>query len=415
MPQTFGKDIQYAKFCAYGFLKNLKFYEAFLVLFFLDKGLSFFEIGILYAIREIVTNILEIPTGVIADVVGRRKTMIQSFAAYIISFGVFYFADGFWVIVIAMVIFSIGDAFRSGTHKAMIFEYLKLNSWEDQKVHYYGHTRSWSQIGSAVSSLLAAGIVFYSGSYSLIFLLTGIPYLFDLLLMVSYPAALDGETSAFDRKKIWQAFGMVWKNFLGSFKSLEVFRAMGSLSVYSGYFKAIRDYLQPVIQGLALAAPILLYLENEKRTALLVGFIYFLIFLITSFSSRRSGRFADLFPNLKTPLNLSLAFGLFAGVLAGVFYFLEWHILSVIFFLLIYVIENLRKPIAISLVTDMFNKNILATVLSVESQATSLLAAIVAPLIGWLADTLGLGLSIVIISGMLLLLSPLAMPRRKAF
>ena len=59
-------------------------------MFLLDKGLSFTLIGTLYAYREIMVNVLEVPTGVIADALGRRRTMVQSFAAYIISFLIFY-------------------------------------------------------------------------------------------------------------------------------------------------------------------------------------------------------------------------------------------------------------------------------------------------------------------------------------
>ena len=35
------------RFSMYGFLKNLRFFEPFLVLFFRDAGLSFFQIGVL--------------------------------------------------------------------------------------------------------------------------------------------------------------------------------------------------------------------------------------------------------------------------------------------------------------------------------------------------------------------------------
>ncbi len=42
------------------------------------------------------------------------------------------------VLLVAMVFFAFGDAFRTGTHKAMIFEYLKIKSWQSQKVDYYG-------------------------------------------------------------------------------------------------------------------------------------------------------------------------------------------------------------------------------------------------------------------------------------
>ncbi len=77
MGEIFKKDLQYAKFSAYGFLKNLKLFEPFLILFLLDKGLSFTLIGTLYAYRELMSSLLEVPTGVIADAVGRRRTMVQ--------------------------------------------------------------------------------------------------------------------------------------------------------------------------------------------------------------------------------------------------------------------------------------------------------------------------------------------------
>ncbi|MFW6262769.1 MAG: MFS transporter, partial [Thermotogota bacterium] len=42
------KDGQFYKFAMYGFLKNLRFFEPFLILFFRDVGLSFLQIGILF-------------------------------------------------------------------------------------------------------------------------------------------------------------------------------------------------------------------------------------------------------------------------------------------------------------------------------------------------------------------------------
>ena len=51
-------DIQYARFSAYGFLKNLQFFEPFLILHLLAIGVSYLEIGTLYAVREITINVL---------------------------------------------------------------------------------------------------------------------------------------------------------------------------------------------------------------------------------------------------------------------------------------------------------------------------------------------------------------------
>lgn len=45
MHPGFTKDLQFYKFSLYGFLKNLRFFEPFLYLFFLEQGLNFLQIG----------------------------------------------------------------------------------------------------------------------------------------------------------------------------------------------------------------------------------------------------------------------------------------------------------------------------------------------------------------------------------
>jgi MFS family permease len=407
------KDLQYYKFCTYGFLKNLRFFEPFLLLFFLDVGLTFLQIGILYSIREIARNLLEIPAGIIADSLGRKRTMITSFMFYIISFVVFYFSETYTVLICAMLLYALGDAFRTGTHKAMIFDYLKLNDRAHQKVHYYGHTRSWSQIGSAVSSLIAGGFIFWSGNFRMIFLFSIVPYLLDLILVSSYPKVLDGLATNFDKRKIIENFKRVFLDFLHAFKTKELLKAVTNLSVHTGYFRALKDYLQPVLQTLALSLPVFLVYTKEQRTAIVVAIVYFVIYMLTSFSSRNSGRFSQIFHNLNKPLNLTLLLGLLFGLISGLLYENQWIIISCVFFIGIYLIENLRKPIGISYVADTVNKDILATVLSAESQAHTIISAIMAPLLGFMADNMGLGYSVMVLSGMLILLFPVFILRKK--
>ena len=154
------KDLQLFKFSAYGFLKNLRFFDVFILLFFRQQGITFLQIGTLISIREISITILEIPTGLIADCYGRRSSMIFSFISYILSFFIFFFFPKFGLYAVAMILFGMGEAFRTGTHKAMILEYLKQKEITHQKVEYYGFTRSWSQIGSASAALIAGTIVF---------------------------------------------------------------------------------------------------------------------------------------------------------------------------------------------------------------------------------------------------------------
>lgn len=404
------KDIQYYKFCLYGFLKNLRFFEPFLYLFFLEKGLNFLEIGTLITVREITRNILEIPTGILADVMGRRRTMIFAFIFYILSFFIFYISTVYWLFIVAMLFFSFGDAFRTGTHKAMIFEYLKIKGWDNQKVFYYGNTRSWSQMGSAISSLIAAFIVFYSGSYKFIFLFSTIPYVFDLALMITYPKELDGKIQIFEGRKVKDNFRKVIKEVIHSFRDVRLFKAISNISVYSGFYRAVKDYLQPVLNTFVLALPVYFVLTKEQTSAMVIGGVYFIIYFLTSYASRKSGKISEKFKGLTRPLNLSLLIGLLFGVLSGIFYKQDisvMAVLSIIIFIGIYIIENIRKPMGIAYVTELLNENILATALSTESQVKSVYAALLAPLIGLLADVFGIGIALLLVSAFLLVLIPL--------
>jgi hypothetical protein len=295
----------------------------------------------------------------------------------------------------------------------MIFEYLKINNWQDQKVHYYGDTRSWSQIGSAVSALIAAVIVFLSADYKYIFAYSILPYLINLLLMISYPKELDGVIKHHPGSEIMTKFVMVIKTSIHSFINISTLRVISSLSVFSGFHRATKDYLQPVLAAFALSLPIFLVYEENKRTALVIGIAYFFIYILTAFASRKSGKIATKFQHIIVPLNISMLAGLVMGVLIGIFYNLDLLLISIILYIGIFIIQNLRKPMGIAYVSDMTNQDILATTLSVESQVTSLFSGIIAVVIGYCADRFGLGTAMILVSFVLLVFTPLYIAKEK--
>jgi len=376
------------------------------MLFFIEKGINFLEIGILYSAREIAIIIMEIPSGIISDALGRRKTLIASFFVYIISFILFYFSQNYFGLLIGMVFFAFADAFRSGVHKAMIFQYLKIFNWSDYKVDYYGHTRSWSQTGSAASSLIAAAIVYYYERYDIIFIASIIPYLADMILVYSYPKYLDGEIVQFSGTKIKDRFKLVLSSTIHSIKHTNFFRILVNLTLYTGYYKAVKDYIQPLLKYIAMGMPFLAYLNDEKRIAITTGIIYFVLYLLTAISSKFSGRFSNIFKQIFKPMNLTLTVGLIIGIATGLTFTLGYYILPIFGFMLIMIIENLRKPIGIGVIADISQDESMATTMSITSQAKSVFAAIIAPIIGLIADVYSPGIGIAIVSLILLLILP---------
>jgi len=392
---TIIKNRQYFKFSSYGFLKNLRFFDAFFILFLVEKGLSFSQIGILYAVREIIINVIEIPSGIIADTYGRKNALMGSLFVYIISFVVFYFSNDFWLFLIAFILYGIGEAFRSGTHKGMIMDYLQLNHWEGQRINYYGHTRAWSQVGSAISALIAGGIVFYSGSYQKVFLYSIIPYLFNLFLILSYPKKLNhslGQRNLKSRPDV----RFTLKSFLKIIKRPKILEIINTSAIHTAYLRAVKDYIQLLMVNVAFIVPVMLHIETEKKNGIVIGVIYFFIYLATSRASKLSSKVAK--KSKRNISHITLLIGFVFGILCGVFYIHDLWIIAIIAFVGIYIIENIRKPILTGIIADNVPNEILTSVLSAQSLLSTIITAILALVFGLLADRVGIGVSFVAVS-----------------
>lgn len=385
------RDKMFYQFSAYGFLKNLRFFEPFIILIFRSYGLSYLQIGLLYSIRDIATNVMEIPTGLLADSFGRRKAMIGAFLSYIASFTLLYAFDEFWILALAMVLFASGEAFRSGTHKALILEYLIINDLSDLKVAYYGMTRSASQLGSALNALIAAGLVFYTGNYRLMFLAAVLPYLLDLINLILYPAALDGKITGGEGLGAWLRLKKTLGDFWGIFRDGHQLRTLLNSASFMGVFQTTKDYLQPVLAAWVLSAAIFPGLAATSREAVVIGLVYFLIYLMTSYASRQAYTISGRFRSLIKAVNLTYLAGIGALLAAGILTYLELGTLAVACFLGMFLINNIRRPINVGVISDQISSRIMASGLSAESQLTSLFSAIFAPLLGYLVDRFGLG------------------------
>jgi len=395
------------KFAAYGFLKNLRLFEPFILLFFIEAGLSYTEIGLLMAIKQISVYILEIPTGVYADAMGRRKSMLMSMGSYMISFIIFFLFSSFWLFALAMVLYAMGDAYRTGTHKAMILEYLKIKNIAHKKVEYYGATRSYSQLGSAMNALLAGFIVFYTGNYRDIFIITILPYIFNFINLATYPKELDGEIlKEIGKGRILRQFKNTLRDFKEMFKDKIALKAILNSSLFSASYEAVKDYLQVVLETFALSLPILLFLSGDKRTAVVIGIVYFFIYLMTSYASRNSYKIVNRVGNLGKAINTTLILGALIIILTGVFYHINWLVLSIILFLLIYVLHNIRRPMNVGYIADRIKSRVMASGLSVESQTKTFMGAALAFLMGFFADLFGIGAALVIIGFIVLTLAP---------
>ena len=60
--------------------------------------------------------------------------------------------------------------------------------------------------------------------------------------------------------------------------------------LFSGQFKAIKDYVQIIVEMSVLSSSVFLFLQGRKGLAITLGAVYFIIFFLSSLSSKYAYR-----------------------------------------------------------------------------------------------------------------------------
>ncbi|WP_427340152.1 MFS transporter [Caloranaerobacter sp. DY30410] len=400
------KDKQIWKFCFYGFLKNLKFFEPYLYIYLLANGLSLFKVGVLFAIREIVTYIFEVPSGIFADSYGKKTELLICFTFYIISFIFFFLSTNYMVIIIAMIFFGLGEAFRSGTHKAMIYSYLEQKGWFSYKGFVYGRTRSFSLLGSSISAFLSIIFVLKLPAMRWIFLICILPYILDFLLILSYPNSLNEKNeSDLSIKKFFVNSFIKLKSI---FNNKMLVKVLISSSLYDGIFKTIKDYIQPILQTtiLLMGASYITNLDSDSQIKVILGITYGIFYIFSSMASRNIYRLNKYLPSSKL---MQISFDIM-GILSIALYFtIKFKLIYLVLglYFVLYVLKDGRRPLVVDVCGDYMNKDERATVMSIDSQLKSLFVVILAPLFGFIADKFSIQVLFLIIGISMLIINRL--------
>jgi hypothetical protein len=322
--------------------------------------------------------------------------MIASFVAYIASFVAFGFASGLAGLVPAMLLFGVGEAFRTGTHKAMIFDWLKQEGRTSERTAVYGRTRSWSKIGSALSVVIATAFVLATNRFAPLFFLAIVPYVVGIVNFLGYPRALDGTGTTGPREPgsaLARPFRHLRESLATCWSLRPVRRLLADSMGYEGIYKASKDYLQPVLQAAAVPALASLSigaaLGEPQRAALLVGPVYVGLFLLSAVAARHAHRLtARLGDEGRASRLLWLAtLGLWLALLPAMRY--DVGVAIVVGFVVLSALQNLYRPILLARLDAHVPDAQQATVLSIENQAKSAATMVLAPLLGLAVDLAG--------------------------
>ncbi len=106
----------------------LSFFDAFLLVmpvavpFFQSKGLSMQEVFSLEALFALLVMVLEVPSGYLADLIGRRRCLVLGALFCGVGHSLLLIADGFWTLALFEAALALAYSLTSGADLALLYD-----------------------------------------------------------------------------------------------------------------------------------------------------------------------------------------------------------------------------------------------------------------------------------------------------
>ncbi|NJD99662.1 MFS transporter [Thermococcus sp. LS1] len=171
------------RFYLAGFL-YIALYAGFYQVYLQSLGLSKGQIGLLAAISLLLVAFLEVPTGVVADKISKKTSVLVARALFLASLPLLYFANSFADVFLATIIGALSTAFTTGAETGWLYELLKREERADEYPRVYGRLRSFEMAGGFVGTLTGGILADFAGSMRLPIILS-LPFVLTSLLILA--------------------------------------------------------------------------------------------------------------------------------------------------------------------------------------------------------------------------------------
>lgn len=129
------------------------------VLLLASRGFSLAEIGLAEGFFHVVSLCCEVPSGLLADVLGRRKTLMASQVLFGLSALLMIFSRSLTSVCLALGLDALGYNLSSGTREALTYDSLTLHGFQDRYLRMSSAQLILYRAGAAMAMLCAGWAV----------------------------------------------------------------------------------------------------------------------------------------------------------------------------------------------------------------------------------------------------------------
>ncbi len=145
------------------FIDTLAFHSP-IIYIFLQGKINIAQIPLLFGYRYLIQLIMEMPTGAIADLLGKKLSVIIGFSINALYFFLLFNVNSFWLFLFAYTLGGIGDSFISGAIDALVYDSLKQDNEEQKYSLVLSKQNLYSQI-ALITAFVSGGFLYTINSH----------------------------------------------------------------------------------------------------------------------------------------------------------------------------------------------------------------------------------------------------------
>jgi MFS family permease len=349
-------------------LRNLDLTQGIWMIYLAAKGMSLMELGLLESIFHITSFLMEVPTGMVADIYSRRTSRIIGRLFSVISVTILLTANNFYLFALSFIFSALSYNLESGAGDALVYDSLKELNRENDYMMIQGRQEVFFQVGQLTAYLVGGYLA--TKSYNMVFTLT---IIFGLISLIQSFSFTEPDIKIV-RNKENNIISSIKSQFIQSYNVIKNNNMLSFLILFCQLLLTFTTSMFFYLQN---------YLKNNNYSEFKIGIIFAVASLLSAGMATQVYKIERLIKEkgiliLMPILSISCIWGIALT---------DYHYL---FFIVMTIIES----IIFVAVSDYINKQVpsqnRATILSVASMVFSLFMIIIFPLIGRIGDLFSL-------------------------